>query len=355
MKARYWGGQEDEIGIPEPGIKGYRGEDAYKHLGEDGIVTPETKVRSDDVLIAKTSPLRFLSSGELVMEIENKRENSVCVRHGEEGIVDKVIVTETTNGEQLIKVRVREQRIPEIGDKFATRHGQKGITALLVPHEDMPFLANGIVPDIVFNPHGIPSRMTVGQLLEIIAGKCAAISGKKIDGTAFSGKKEEEIRAELKKLGFSDDGKEIMYDGRTGKKYKVRIFTGISYYMKLDHMVKDKIHARSKGPVTLLTKQPTEGRSKKGGLRLGEMEQQCMLGHGAAMVLNERFSSDNTLLPICTKCGLVAIYDHSKKRAYCNVCKDSKIIWVRTGYAFKLTMDEFKSSLIYTKLKVKEL
>jgi len=355
LRKRYLGGQEDIIGLPEPGIKGYRGEEAYKHLPEDGIVNPETVVDSDSVLIGKTSPLRFLTGGDFTADIENKREASLTIRYGEKGIVDRVLITEIDTGEQLFKVRTRDERIPELGDKFATRHGQKGVTALLVAQEDMPFTKDGIVPDIIFNPHGIPSRMTVSQLLELLAGKYGALAGTKVDASAFSGTKEDVIRAEMKKLGFRDDGKETLYDGRTGRKFQVMIFTGITYYMKLDHMVADKIHARSKGPVTLLTRQPTEGRSKRGGLRLGEMEQQCLVGHGAALTLKERFSSDETSLPICQGCGLIAIHDKTKNKTYCPVCKDSKILWINTSYAFKLTMDEIKSLGVYPKLNVEEI
>jgi DNA-directed RNA polymerase subunit B' len=355
IRKRYWGGQEDIIAVPEPGIKGYRGEEAYKEIPEDGIINPETPVESDSVLIGKISPLRFLTGGDFTTDIENKRESSVVIRYGERGIIDRVLISETSSGEQLLKIKTRDQRIPELGDKFATRHGQKGVTALLVPQEDMPFTRDGIVPDIVFNPHGIPSRMTVSQLLELLAGKYGSLAGTKIDSSAFSGMKEEFIRKEMKKLGFRDDGKETLYDGRTGRKFQVMIFTGVAYYMKLDHMVADKIHARSKGPVTLLTRQPTEGRSKRGGLRLGEMEQQCLVGHGAALTLKERFSSDETSLPICQTCGLIAIYDKTKNKTYCSICKDSKILWVSTSYAFKLTMDELKSIGVYPKLNVVEI
>jgi DNA-directed RNA polymerase subunit B' len=354
-RKRYWGGQEDWIGIPEPGIKGYKGEDAYKDLPEDGLINPETIVDSDSVIVGKTSPLRFLTGGDFTTDIENKRGSSITIRYGEKGIADSILITESVNGEQLFKVRIRNERIPELGDKFATRHGQKGVTALLVPHEDMPFTRDGIVPDIIFNPHGIPSRMTVSQLLELIAGKYGAMAGRKLDASAFSGTEEGIIRKGMRKLGFRDDGKETLYDGKTGKAFKVLIFTGLSYYMKLDHMVADKIHARSKGPVTLLTRQPTEGRSKRGGLRLGEMEQQCLVGHGAALTLRERFSSDDTFIPICKSCGLITIYDKTKNRTYCPICKDSKILWVGTSYAFKLTTDELKSIGVYPKLNVVEI
>lgn len=355
LRKRYWGGQEDEICIPQPGIRGYRGEEAYKDLDEDGILNPETPVESDSVLIGKTSPLRFLTSEEFIADIENIRETSISVRHGERGIVDFVLITETLDANQLIKMRIRDQRIPEMGDKFASRHGQKGVVGLLLPHEDMPFTREGVVPDILFNPHAIPSRMTVGHLLEMIAGKLGAYLGKKINASAFNYTSEEEIRKEMEKLGFRNDGKQAMYDGKTGEKFEVLIFTGISYYLRLDHMVTDKIHARSRGPVTLLTKQPTEGRAKRGGLRLGEMEQQCLVGHGASLTLKERFDSDRIEIPVCKKCGIVATFDVIKNKAYCSMCKQSDITWVETSYAFKLTLDELKSMGIYPKLNTGEL
>jgi DNA-directed RNA polymerase subunit B len=355
IKKRYWGGQEDEITVPEPGIKGHRGEDAYMDLAEDGIINPETTVVSDSVLVGKTSPLRFLSSEEFTADIENKRETSITVRYGEEGIVDDVIISETLDADQLLKVRVRDERVLELGDKLASRHGQKGVISLLVPHEDMPFTSDGIVPDLIFNPHAIPSRMTVGQLLEILSGKTAALTGKPTDSSAFNHMKETEIRKLMRQAGFRDDGKQALYDGKTGKKFDVLIFTGLSYYLKLDHMVADKIHARSRGPVTLLTKQPTEGRAKRGGLRLGEMEQQCLVGHGAALTLKERFDSDRTMVPVCTKCGLIAIHDTIKNRSYCPVCKDSETVWVETSYAFKLMLDEIKSMGILPSIGTEEI
>jgi len=352
---RYMGGQEDIIGIPEPGVRGYGGEDAYKHLPEDGIVNPETIVNSDDVLIGRISPLRFLGTmDQFITGIENIRETSVRLRHGDSGIVDKVIITETIEGTKLVKVTVRDLKIPEIGDKFASRHGQKGVVGLIVPQEDMPFTENGIVPDIIFNPHGIPSRMTMGQLLEIIAGKVAALSGKYIHSSAFNPVPEKELRNLLEAYGFRNDGKEMMYDGRTGKKFEAQIFIGSCFYQKLDHLVSNKIHARSRGPVTLLTKQPTEGRSKEGGLRLGEMEKDCLIAHGAALTLKERFDSDRTVVPICSQCGLVAIHDKIKNRKYCPFCGDSKIIDVEMSYAFKLMLDELKSMLIYPKIILRE-
>ncbi len=352
---RYLGGQEDIVGIPEAGVRGYAGEDAYKHLPEDGIINPEEKVGSEDVLIGRVSPLRFLGTmDQFITGVENIRETSVRLRYGDTGTVDRVFLSETTDGTKLVKVVIRDSKVPEIGDKLASRHGQKGIIGLIVPEEDMPFTEDGIVPDIIFNPHGIPSRMTMGQLLEIIAGKVAALSGKIIYSPIFSPTPEAEIRSLLAKYGFRDDGRETMYDGRTGKKFESQVFIGNCFYQKLDHLVSNKIHARSRGPVTLLTKQPTEGRSKEGGLRLGEMEKDCLIAHGAALVLKERFDSDKSVVPICDECGLVAIHDRVKGKNYCPICGNSKIIEIEMSYAFKLMLDELRSMLIYPRLMVKE-
>lgn len=352
---RYMGGQEDIIGIPEPNVRGYAGEDVYKHLPEDGIINPETKTGSDEVLVGRISPLRFLGTmDQFITGIENIRETSVRLRHGDSGIVDRIFLTETADGTKLVKIVVRDLKEPEIGDKLASRHGQKGVVGLIVPQEDMPFTEEGIVPDIIFNPHGIPSRMTMGQLLELIAGKVAALSGEYVYSSVFSPMPEKEIRNLLEVFGFRNDGRETMYDGRTGKKLDAQIFIGNCFYQRLDHLVSNKIHARSRGPVTLLTKQPTEGRSKEGGLRLGEMEKDCLIAHGGALVLKERFDSDKTVVPICTECGLVAIRDKIKNKKYCPVCGETKILEVEMSYAFKLMLDELKCMLIYPKIVLKE-
>ncbi len=352
---RYLGGQEDIIGIPEAGVRGYAGEDAYKHLSEDGVSHPETEMKSDQVIIGRVSPLRFLGTMDrFVTGLENIRETSVRLRHGDSGIIDRVFLTDTADGTKLIKVVIRDLKIPEIGDKLASRHGQKGVIALIVPPEDMPFTESGIVPDIIFNPHGIPSRMTMGQLLEIIAGKVAALTGKPVVSPAFSPTPEKELRETLLKAGFRNDGKEIMYDGRTGKRFNTQIFIGNAFYQKLDHLVSNKIHARSRGPVTLLTKQPTEGRSKEGGLRLGEMEKDCLIAHGASLVLKERFDSDRSTVSICSICGLVALTDRIKNKKVCPIDGESKINDVQMSYAFKLMLDELKCMLIYPKVTVGE-
>ncbi len=352
---KYWGGQEDEIRTPDPTVRGYKSEDDYKRLGEDGIINLENVVTSGDVLIGKISPLRFLGTVEEFMTgIENRRESSVTVRHGEKGIVDKIVISESADGNRLIKVSVRDERIIEIGDKVSSRHGQKGVVGLLVNPEDMPFTESGVVPDILFNTHSIPSRMTMGQLLEMITGKASSIAGEYFDSTGFTGVDETYIRETLGKLGFREDGKETLYDGKTGKQYDVMIYTGVAYYQKLDHMVANKIHARSRGPVALLTKQPTEGRAKEGGLRLGEMEKDCILAHGAAMMLKERFDSDKYMVAVCENCGLIAMNDRTKNKLVCSLCSESKISWVEMSYAFKLMLEELKSLLIYPRVDIGE-
>jgi len=352
---KYWGIEKDEIKIPDKSISGYKTEEAYANLDQDGIVNREISVQSGDVLVGKVSPLRFFGPVESFMvETESRRETSETIRHDEEGVVDNVIVTESGSGNKLVKITVRSERIPELGDKFASRHGQKGVVALIVPEEDMPFTSQGIIPDIILNPHAIPSRMTIGQLMEIVGAKLSATAGLNIDGTVFNGVTEQFLRDALNKSGFRDDGREVMYDGVTGQRYEVSILVGPCYYQKLHHMVANKIQSRARGPVTLLTKQPTAGRVKQGGLRLGEMEKDCLVAHGASLLLKERFSSDRYKVPICAKCGLVAIDDKAKGKKYCPVCKKSIVLDLEMSYAFKLMLDELKCLGIYPKINVEE-
>ncbi|MBI2546077.1 DNA-directed RNA polymerase subunit B [Candidatus Woesearchaeota archaeon] len=353
---RYPGGLVDNISIPDKDVKGYKSERDYRLLEDDGIIFPEAEVKEGDVIIGKVSPPRFLSSvDEYSLASNTRRESSIGVKHGEQGVVDFVLITENEEGSKLVEVRIRETRVPEIGDKFTSRHGQKGVVGLIVPEADMPFSASGIRPDIIFSPHGIPSRMTIAHLLELICGKTGALAGRYIDGTAFESEPEDKIRQELLSLGFQDNGTETMYNGITGEKYAARIFVGNMYYLKLKHMVANKIHSRARGPIQLLTRQPTEGRAKEGGLRLGEMEKDTFVAHGASLLLKERFDSDKTIVPVCENCGSIAVHNEIKKQNYCPMCGDTvEVNNIEISYAFKLMLDEFKSLGVFPRLVLED-
>jgi DNA-directed RNA polymerase beta subunit len=298
----------DEICVPDKEVKGYKSEKDYRLLNEDGIIYPEASVNAEDVIIGKTSPPRFLSSMEEYSLASNiRRESSVALKHGEKGVIDFVLITENEEGNKLVQVRIRDQRIPEIGDKFVSRHGQKGVVGLIVEESDIPFTASGIKPDMIFTPHGIPSRMTVSHLLELLAGKTGCLAGRFIDSTTFDSEPEERMRKELVSLGFKDNGTETMYNGTTGEQFDAKIFVGNMYYQKIKHMVANKLQARARGPIQLLTRQPTEGRAKEGGLRLGEMEKDTLVAHGASLLLKERFDSDKTIVIVCEECGIIEI------------------------------------------------
>jgi len=349
---KYAGGLSDQICIPDKEVRGYRIEHDYRLLEEDGIVYPEAIVGEGDVVIGKVSPPRFLSGTEEFSLAPNiKRESSVALLHGEEGIVDFVTITENEEGNKLVQVRVRDQRIPELGDKFTSRFGQKGVIGLIVPQSDMPFTASGIVPDLIFSPHSLPTRMTISHMIELMAGKTGALAGRYIDGTSFEAEEIKDLRKELLSLGFRENGTEMLYNGITGEAFEATIYIGNIYYQKLRHMVKNKLQARSSGPIQLLTRQPTEGRAKEGGLRLGEMEKDTLVAHGASLLLKERFDSDKTSVPVCEQCGMIAVFNEFKKASYCPVCGDeAEISFIEMSYAFKLMLDEIKSLGIYPKL-----
>jgi DNA-directed RNA polymerase beta subunit len=225
---------------------------------------------------------------------------------------------------------------------------------MIVPEENMPFTKQGITPDMILSTHAIPSRMTVSQLIEIIGGKAGALRGEEVDGTAFHSEDKDELRDQLEELGFKRTGKETMYNGVTGEEMEAEILIGPGYYLKLDHQVGDKIHARGRGPVTLLTKQPTEGRSQEGGLRLGEMEKDVFVGHGASLLLKERFGADTTKIRIDEETGEIGYYDEQQNKVVKPSGEDGEFDEAEVPHAFLLLMNELKSMMIDTELNLEE-
>ncbi len=344
---QYLGGAKDRLTLPEPGIRGYHGAESYRMLEEDGLIATEAQVKGGDILIGKTSPPRF-SEEYRGFEIRGPqlRDSSIAVRPTEQGVVDSVFVTKDIEGSHLVKVKVRSHRVPEIGDKFVSRHGQKGVIGMVIPQEDMPFSARGTVPDIMINPHAFPSRMTVGQFLESVAGKAAALQGEMVDGTPFINEPLESLSEILRKLGLEPGGRELMYDGQSGRMFESHIYVGLTFYQKLHHMVVDKIHARARGQVQMLTRQPTEGRARGGGLRFGEMERDCLVGHGTAMLLKDRLleESDAYTIYVCERCGKLAFYDIRQRKYVCPICEGKgNVEPVTVSYAFKLLLQELQS------------
>lgn len=308
-------------------------------IDSDGLSSPGQRLFDGQIYVNMESP-----SG-----VSGEYKFSGLVYKGKSpSYVDKVLITKSGEDNLMIKTLIRQTRAPEIGDKFSSRHGQKGVVGLIVPAEDMPFSESGLTPDIIMNPHGFPSRMTVGKIIELISGKAALLTGKYRDGSAFCEAKIEEIEEILTLNGYNYSGKDIFYSGTTGKILTGYVFFGPVYYQKLKHMVADKIHARARGPRALLTRQPTEGRSRDGGLRLGEMERDCLIGYGASGLLMERLlvSSDLFECKVCRKCGVITMNK-------CQMCNEDDIAEIRIPYACKLLFQELISMNILPRLHIK--
>jgi DNA-directed RNA polymerase II subunit RPB2 len=310
---------------------------SYEKLEEDGFCPKNTYVENGDVIIGKVMPRKV--SGKTTYQ-----DNSISMKANDDGYIDMNYVGTNSEGYKFCKIRIRKNRKPEIGDKLASRSAQKGSLGMIYDHKDMPFTKEGIVPDIIINPHAIPSRMTMAQLMECIMGKVSCYLGAEGDATPFNSCGVENIASLLEKTGLEKYGNEIMYNGRTGEQIKTEIFIGPTYYQRLKHMVADKIHSRgSNGPIVMLTRQCSEGRARGGGLRLGEMERDCFIGHGTASFLKEKMldCADNYRVFICKECGMIANVNPDKNIYKCNHCKNAtNIVQIRIPYAFKLLTQE---------------
>jgi DNA-directed RNA polymerase II subunit RPB2 len=289
-----------------PNIIGTKPGYEYQHLDQYGLVKQGTEVHDKMVLIGMSTLID--------QKTGLRKDASKTPKKGQLGIVDKSFITEGEEGQRIAKVRVREIRIPAIGDKMASRSGQKGTIGMVIPEADMPFTANGMVPDIIVNPHALPTRMTIGQFVECITGKACALTGNFGDGTAYQASGVSQYADILMKHKYHSSGNEILYNGMTGGQLEAEIFIGPTYYMRLKHMVKDKINFRTQGPRTALTRQPVSGRANDGGLRIGEMERDSLIAHGATSMLTESMMerSDKYFMAVCNKTGLIAVYNPDK-------------------------------------------
>lgn len=306
-----------------------------KILDRDGLGMPGEMVKDGSIYINKMSP------------VDGTYRFTGKIHRGEPAHIDKVLITKSQD-QIMVKTTLRQTRVPEIGDKFSSRHGQKGVLGLIVEQEDMPFNDQGIVPDVIMNPHGFPSRMTVGKIIELVSGKAGAMKGEIADSTAFRESLVEQTCSLLVEHGFSYSGKDCFTSGTTGAPLSAYIFFGPVFYQRLKHMVADKIHMRARGPRAILTRQPTEGRSKDGGLRLGEMERDCLIGYGASSLITERLmiSSDVFEAYVCRTCGLLAF------KGCCVACKGTDPVMIKMPYACKLLFQELMSMNILPKLHI---
>ena len=326
----------------------------YEKLNNHGFINENERVENRDIIIAKIVPIKE-NKNDLTKVIKYE-DQSKTFRTNEESYVDKNYTNRNGDGYNFAKVRIRTLRKPTIGDKFSSRHGQKGTVGNIIPECDMPFTKDGHRPDIIINPHAIPSRMTIGQLKETLLGKVLLEIGMFADGTSFGNLDVKTIAAELQKLGYESYGNEIMYNGLTGEQLETSIFIGPVFYQRLKHMVADKQHSRSIGPMVNLTRQPAEGRSRDGGFRIGEMERDVMIAHGISKFCRERMFdvSDKYSVFVCKKCGMVASYNDGNANAMyqnadttihlCKMCNNhTHFSKVEIPYAYKLMAQELQT------------
>jgi DNA-directed RNA polymerase II subunit RPB2 len=313
---------------------------SYAAINENGIPILHSSLQENDVVIGKVVNLRHDTAG------YSFRDASTTHKNAEAGRIDGVWQDKNSDGYPFVKVRVVSERIPQIGDKFSSRHGQKGTVGMLLNEEDMPFTGAGLRPDLIMNPHAVPSRMTIAQLMECIFGKVCVRKGTLGDGTPYSHLKVAELRAQMLELGMHPYGNEILYNGQTGEMMQAEIFMGPTFYQRLKHMVIDKKHSRARGPIVSLTRQPCEGRSRDGGLRVGEMERDCMISHGAAAFTKERLMdvSDPFTTGICKTCGTLAVVNPQEGIYSCGSCGNKTDFVQKTiPYAMKLWMQELEA------------
>jgi DNA-directed RNA polymerase III subunit RPC2 len=327
----------------------------HEVLGPDGLAEVGCRIETGQTYINKAVPVN--AAEDLITNrdgaaSDSYRNHAMVYKAPEQSYIDKVMLSSSESEQPLIKVLLRQTRRPELGDKFSSRHGQKGVCGIIVQQEDMPFNDDGICPDIIMNPHGFPSRMTVGKMIELVSGKAGVLDGSLQYGTCFGGSKLADMSKILVDHGYSYSGKDMLYSGITGECLQAYIFFGPIYYQKLKHMVMDKMHARPRGPRAVLTRQPTEGRSRDGGLRLGEMERDCVIAYGASQLLLERLmlSSDAFEIDACQTCGLMGY------NGWCPACQTSeKVVKLTIPYAAKLLFQELMAMNIAPRLKLDDV
>jgi DNA-directed RNA polymerase II subunit RPB2 len=348
-------GEEERFGRPDPEMTKQLRNGNYGKLGEDGFIPENTFVNSDDILVGKVVPLRVPTGMVLPAGAKKYRDVSRTPRNNESGFVDKIFKNRNGEGYSFVKIRMRELRTPEIGDKFSSRHGQKGTVGMILEPEDMPQTASGIIPDIIINPHCIPSRMTIAQLMETLLGKIGCHAGCLGDGTPFNTKMTLDGMAKVLRddLGLEPYGNEVMYNGLTGRQMETNIFMGPCFYQRLRHCAADKLHSRACGPLVMLTRQPAEGRAREGGLRFGEMERDCVAAHGVMEFTKERFMecSDGFNCFTCRKCGLLAIANPDANIWLCKGCENTtEFAAVQIPYAYKLLVQELETMNIGSRI-----
>lgn len=360
---KYQNGQTDRI----VAVNQTADNEQMRKIGSDGLVGVGERLDKGDIYILKQTPTNTASTGLGTGSdagADTYTNAFMSYKLPDPAYVDKVMFAANEADTTVIKIQTRQTRRPELGDKFSSRHGQKGVVGLIAEQADMPFNDQGICPDIIMNPHGFPSRMTVGKMIELLSGKAGVLLGEHQYGTAFSTHPEayggragpgvsrvEDMADVLVSRGFSYSGKDMLYSGASGEPIPAYVFFGPIYYQKLKHMVQDKMHSRARGPRAVLTRQPTEGRSRDGGLRLGEMERDCLIAYGASQLLLERLmlSSDAHECDVCERCGMMGY------QGWCQTCGSGEGVHRMTvPYAAKLLVQELLSMNVRASFKLED-